>query len=442
MGIHLTLEQVLTMAPDASSASAGKKLANEKHWKNLGQNADALWGECQGSALYQVRVEISSLAVQCSCPSRKLPCKHGLGLLLIAVNTPAALPQSKAPEWVVSWLTKRAAATKRKETVKESGETKANQPPSAAQLKTAEKRIAQVTQGIEQLDLWLNDLVRNGLGNLGTQPAKFWEEQAQRMVDAQAPALATRIRKLAALPHSTPDWPEKLLDRLGQLALLSQAFSRLPHLDPALQEDVKQLLGWSLKEDEVLLRGERVRDDWLILGQVVEDGDRTRMQRTWLLGATTKRTAYILQFALSGSAFEKSYPLGTRQQGDLVFWPGAEAQRALIEHRHGDMHPLTDLSTGMSTIEQFCATIAAAKARQPWQDCFLCTLHNVTPVRSIVDNSWYIRDRDGYALPLVRGEHWQFLALSGGLPVDFAAEWNGEVLTPLCVLAEGVYCKL
>jgi len=299
VGIQLTTDQVLTMAPDASSASAGKKLGNTKHWKNTGQSSEALWGECQGSALYQVRIEISTLAIQCSCPSRKQPCKHGLGLLLLTVATPSAVPETDPPEWIVSWLAKRAAANKRKETV----QTKAGSPPSAAQIKTAEKRMTQVTQGVERLDLWLNDLIRNGLGNVEKQRSSFWENQARQMVDAQAPGIASRIQRLAAIPNASPDWPEKLLSQLGQLALLSQAFHRLNQLDATLQEDVRQLIGWTIKEDEVALRGERVNDNWLALGQIVEDGDRTRMQRTWFISETTRRAALILQFAMPGASF-------------------------------------------------------------------------------------------------------------------------------------------
>lgn len=116
VAIQITANQVISMAPDASSTSAGKKLANTKHWQQIGQNSEALWGECQGSALYQVRIALPTLTIQCSCPSRKQPCKHGLGLLLLAANTPEAVPVSEPPEWITAWLTKRAAASKRKDT--------------------------------------------------------------------------------------------------------------------------------------------------------------------------------------------------------------------------------------------------------------------------------------------------------------------------------------
>ncbi len=438
MGIQFTTEQVLTMAPDSSSAAAGKKLGVAKHWKNLGQSSEALWGECQGSALYQVRVDLSSLTIQCSCPSRKLPCKHGLGLLLLTVNAPTAIPVADPPEWIVAWLAKRAAASKRKEETEEK-KSKSNAEPTAAQIKNAEKRMASVTAGIEHIDLWLNDLVRNGLGSVETQPAKYWETPRAQMQDAQATGIALRIQRMAAIPNASRNWPEKLLAHMGQLALLTHAFNRLDQLEAPLQEDVRQLIGWSLKEDEVIQRGERVTDDWLTLGQLVEEGDRGRTQRTWLLGTTTKRSALVLQFAITGVSFSEVYPLGIRQTADLVYWPSAYPQRALIETRRGEVTSLPERLPGTETIEEFFESIATVLARHPWRDRFLCTLRDVIPIYDTNDNTCYIRDSSGQALRLVNGEHWHLLARSGGMPVDFAGEWDGEVLTPLGILVDGKY---
>ena len=105
--MSLSLEQVLALAPDASSAAAGEKLGTPASWQNLGANEDAYWGECQGGALYQVRVARTDLAAHCRCPSRKSPCKHALGLLVLAATTPQALTATEAPEWVMEWLFRR-----------------------------------------------------------------------------------------------------------------------------------------------------------------------------------------------------------------------------------------------------------------------------------------------------------------------------------------------
>lgn len=86
MSAGLTPEGVAALAPDAKVAAAGRKLGAPKSWQSSGRSADALWGVCRGSTVYQVRVDLSDLAVKCSCPSRKHPCKHGIGLLYLSLS--------------------------------------------------------------------------------------------------------------------------------------------------------------------------------------------------------------------------------------------------------------------------------------------------------------------------------------------------------------------
>lgn len=440
MEIQLTSDQVLAMAPDSSSASAGKKLGNAKHWKSLGVSAEALWGECQGSALYQVKVDLSTLTSQCSCPSRKLPCKHSLGLLLLASST--SVPTAEPPEWVTSWLAKRQASSVRKQERTEKAAQSADSAPTAAQLKTAEKRLASVKKGLETLDLWLSDLMRQGLASVSTQPASFWEQQAARLRDAQAPALDTRVRRLATIPNASPTWPEKLLAELGKLSLLTHAFRQEEQLEQGMREEVRQLIGWSLTQDEVNTRGESLRDDWLILGQTLEEEMRGKTQRTWLYGLHSQRTAMILQFSMAGQPFSEHFALGSHQEAELVFWPGAYPQRAFMRSRLGDFTPLKDTLPGTDNIDTFLTSIAQALSRQPWLEHFLCVLRNVTPLCSDEGNTWYLRDHEGRALPLAGNDCWLLLALSGGHSVDLAAEWDGTLLRPLGVMANGEYALL
>ncbi len=433
--MQLTVEQILTLAPDAGSQAAGRKLGTAKPWQNPGQTDTAVWGECQGSALYQVRVDLASFGYHCSCPSRKLPCKHVLGLLLLAAGSPTAVPRAEPPEWVADWLAKRAARAQQREEKKE----KAAQPADpAAQAKRAEQRQQRVLEGLDRFDLWLNDLVRNGLAGLELQPPSFWETQAKRLVDAQAPGLATRLRRLSEIPGSTPDWPRRLLGHLGRLALLTHACRRLEQLDEPLRADVRQLIGWTLNQDDLAAQGETVRGRWLVPGQTVEEEDRLRVQRSWLIEQGGGRTALVLQFSAAGQPYPEAIVPGTGQEADLVFWPSAYPQRARFAARCGECQAIAGALPGVPAVADFLRQFAAALARQPWLDRFLCVLKNVTPIPRRAA-PWLIRDAAGEALPLGAREHWKLLALSGGRPVDFAGEWNGEELLPLGVAAEGAY---
>ena len=333
----------------------------------------------------------------------------------------------------------RQGAAERKQSKEAQPSAESAQSSHMSQLKRAEKRQALVLKGLDSLDLWLNDLVRNGLASVQTQPASFWESKAAQMVDAQAPAIAARLRVMAGIPNASRDWPAKLLEQLGRLALLTHAYRRLDQLHAPLQEDVRQLIGWTLSQEEVAARGEMVSDDWLVLGQTLNDEEKVRVQRTWLYGMQTQRRALLLQFSAAGTPFPEIYPLGSRQYADLLFWPGAYSQRARLVACRGEIAPLQNPLPGEESIDAFLAGVAAALVCQPWIERFLCVLRNIIPVCTNGGDAWYARDSRGDALPLAKGEYWQMLALSGGSPIDLAAEWNGETLLPIGIMAQGAY---
>ena len=427
----LTIDGVADLAPDAKVAAAGRKLGVPRSWESPGRSADALWGECRGSAIYQVRVDLSDLAIKCSCPSRKHPCKHGIGLLFLALETP--LPTAPAPDWVTDWLARRAARTAAGKSVEKREEAS---PDPKAKEKRAQRRFSRVAAGLDSLDLWMEDLVRDGLAAAGTRPASFWEAQAKRMVDAQAPGVAARLRLLSGLPNSSPEWPQKLLDGLGRLALLSEAFRRLDALEEPLAESVRAEVGIPLSQEEVLERGEKVSDGWIVLGQRTEDEGRLKARRTWLLGENTRRYAVVLQFAAAGAPFTRGFVSGTVVRADLTFYPGAYPLRAVVRSRTGGGTRVEKLF-GHGTLEEFLDHSSRATASQPWLERLPVALESVTPL--LDGERWRVRDRDGEALPLAGAEHWTLLSLSGGHPVDLSAEWDGETLLPLGVVASRTY---
>jgi hypothetical protein len=431
----MTSEGIAALAADAKVAAAGKKLGVPRSWESPGRSAEALWGECRGSAVYQVRVDLSDLAVKCSCPSRKHPCKHGIGLLFLNLETP--LPKAPAPDWVADWLARRAARTAARQGA---GEREETTPDPEAKEKRARKRLSRVASGLDALDLWMEDLVRDGLAAAGTRQASFWETQAKRMVDAQAPGVAARLRHLSGLPNSSPEWPEKLLGGLGRLALLSEAFRRLDALDEPLAESVRAEVGIPLSQEEVLERGEKVSDGWIVLGQRTENEGRLKARRTWLLGAHTGRYALILQFRAASEPFAEGFVSGTVVKGKLAFYPGAYPLRAVVQARTGGRTRAEGLP-GHKTLEGFLDHASEATARQPWLELLPAALSGVVPLLDGAPNGgrWMVRDRDGGALPLGGGEHWTLLSLSGGRPVDLAAEWDGERLLPLGVVAGRTY---
>jgi hypothetical protein len=441
----LTADQIRALAPDPASAKAGQGLANPRKWATLGWSERAAWGECQGSARepYRTQIDLDEPTFRCSCPSRKFPCKHGIGLLLLLASQPAAFAQGAPPPWVAEWLAKRDQSAQQRAAKQERAappaDPGAQKQRAAAQARTVAAREAKVVAGVEELGRWLRDLVRQGLASAQGRPHSYWESIAARMVDAQAPGLARMIRELADVPASGEGWQERLFDRLARLFLLVEGYRRLASLSPETQSDVRAAVGWAQNQDE-LLAAAGVRDRWLVLGQHVEQEDNLRVLRTWLWGADTGRPALALAFAALGQPLDRSLVPGTALDTELVFFPGAYPLRALVRRRHGPPGPLDGMPG--DGIAAALEVYAAALARNLWIERFPLALAGVTPLHD--GQRWLVRDAAGLALPLARrfARGWRLLAISGGWPLALFGEWDGDTLLPLCAWAEGRFVVL
>jgi hypothetical protein len=248
------------------------------------------------------------------------------------------------------------------------------------------------------------------------------------------------VRRMAWLPGAHPAWTEELLDRLGALALLVHAYRRKGELDPALERDVEQLVGHPLEQAEVVAHGDIAEDRWHVLGQVLDEDERMRMQRAWLRGERSGRTAVVLQFAAGGARFAESLAPGTAFAGALAFWPGALPRRALV-HRRGPAEPIAVLH-GAAPIAAFLCHHAAALARMPWLESDLAALARVVPVPHDSEGGFRVADAAGHALRLGGRDHRLLFAVSGGHPIDVVGEWDGYRLRPLTAIADGRFHPL
>ena len=435
------------LAPDPGAAKAGRELAAPRKWSVLGARAECLWGAVQGSgkAPYQVAADLTGPAFKCTCPSRKFPCKHSLGLLLIYVQQPAALTAVEPPGWVAEWLAKRRekAAPAAAPAVDAPPDPAAAAKAAAAAEKRVESREARVTRGLADLGVWLADVARLGLAALPDKKAAFWSEPAARLVDAQAPGLARRLGVLADwVAGGAADWPERLLRELAALHLVRSGWARRGELPTATVADLRTVIGFPVAQAD-LLTEPGVRDEWVVAGQRVITEGAVRTQRTWLFGTATGRAALSLSFsAAANQPLDLTLPIGRRLAAELVFYPGAWPQRALVKNRQdlpaGDVPPPL---LPHPTIATARAAAAAAWAANPWLERVPIGVPAVVPTRS--RGAWGVRDAAGHWLPLAVAEDrgWALLALSGGRPLALMGEWEQETLTPLGAWAEGRWVR-
>ncbi|HKE92861.1 MAG TPA: SWIM zinc finger family protein, partial [Povalibacter sp.] len=319
-----SVQRIEQLAPDAASAKAGQGLAKPAKWQNLGRNARLIWGECQGSGAnpYQVRIDIDDVAYKCTCPSRKLPCKHTLGLLLLMASG-AGLPQGTPPAFVEEWSANRAKRAEAKQARETTAETA---PDPEAKARRVEKRENRIAAGLDPLETWLADIIRQGLAAARSQSNTFWSQMAARLVDAQAPGLARRVRELGDTAVASSDWQSRLLADIARLQLLIDAYRNLEQLPAGLAADVRTLVGWTQEQDAVRER-EGVRDHWRVLGRRQNQDEQLRVQQTWLQGENSGRAALLLEFAVGTQPLPVNFTLGQRIDAEFVFFDSATPLR-------------------------------------------------------------------------------------------------------------------
>ncbi|WP_171117586.1 MULTISPECIES: SWIM zinc finger family protein [unclassified Streptomyces] len=439
-GVRWTAEQVLALAPDAASRKAGSKLGAAGPWSEAGSSDEGtVWGLCKGSGSrpYQTVIDIadaSGPAYKCSCPSRKFPCKHALGLLLLWSGDDGAVPPGQAPDWAEQWIAGRRQRAAEKRTPGTAGSPPAAADPEAARRR-AERRAERITAGATELEQRLADLLRGGLAAAEQAGYGLWEETAARMVDAQAPGLAARVRELGAIPASGPGWPVRLLEECALLHLLDQGWLHRDRLPESLAATVRSRVGLPASAD-----GPPVRDRWLVLAQYDTADTRLTTRRIWLYGADSDRTTLLLSYGAAGRAPELALPVGLTLEAEVSAYPGAGQARAALGEQFAPPAPTSIRPPGMTTT-QAAVHYGEALRADPWLDSVPATLDRVIPTPD--GNSWQLADADeDAALPLTpaaraRPGLWRLVALSGGAPVKVFGECGHQGFTPLTAWPQG-----
>jgi len=437
-----TVEQVAAVAPSPRSMAAADPLAVASRWSALGADDRALWGRCRGSGAepYDTAVDHVEVAWRCTCPSRKLPCKHALALLLLWVR--GGVGEGARPESVDSWIGGRDRRAGRDSDrgsgadehpvpgpgTDDQAEPGGDQPSDRDDLdRSRDERIARMLEGLTQLDRWLEDRMRTGLSDPALARYGTWDELAARLVDARAGALANRVRRLAGLVGAGPDWHAEVLAELGFLHLIAQAGRRVPELPGPLADAVATASGWQVRQADVLA-GVPDTDEWFVAGRSDVREDRIEVRRMWLRGTTSGRWAMLLSFAAYQQSLDDSFTVGTVVHADLHRYPGGSL-RALAGRRYADPLPLT--SPSATTVAGACDSIGSAVANEPWLERYPAT---VRAMPTIDDGRWVLADGTG-SLPLLGGDRSlaTTLAASAGGLVDLTIEWTPHGVQPLTV---------
>ncbi|MCC6287245.1 MAG: SWIM zinc finger family protein [Chitinophagaceae bacterium] len=409
--MNLTEEQILALAPDESSKKSGKDLANASKWVTKSFNDQALWGECQGSGSkpYQTQVDLSGIAFKCSCPSRKFPCKHGIGLLLLFSRQKNIFSEAELPAWVNEWLGKRA------EKQEKQVEKKDAPVDEAAQLKRQQARVKKVNDGIQELKLWLKDIIRNGILLMPEKGNAYFEGMAKRMVDAQAPGLANMVRQLGAINFYAEGWESIFLEQLSKIYTVAESFLHIDALPDVLQQDIRTGIGFTQSHEE-LKSQDGITDIWLVLSKQTSEEDNITTEKFWLYGTKTRQHALVLQFIVRGQGGQLSLMPGLFIEAELVFFPSVTPLRALVKKQIA--------ITSAISFSKYNNWLQVAEAETQYSSILplggerAYTVQQLKPVQ--IAGKWWLKDAEG-SIMLLQNENkviWNLLALSGGDALD------------------------
>lgn len=464
MTVRPTPAQVLLLAPDRHAAAAATGAADPAAWSAAGSDDEAVWGQYVATSAepYEVAIDLGGPAFRCSCPSRKVPCKHCLGLLLLHADHRVA-PARRLP-FVEQWMQRRdrhpAGRGAPEAEVPDPGAD--GDEPAAAEEHDAGARTARpgggrdlqreqrrtdraerMRAGLVELDRWLADRVRTGLAAPELAQPETWDLLAARLVDAQCGGLANRVRRVAARVGVHGRWHEDVLEEMAVLHALARGALRTGALPDGLADGVHAATGLTTARDDVLA-GVPSTATWSVVGESRVREDRITVQRTWLCDASGTSTgtsttgtstgttwAMLLAFGAFGNEVTSDHHVGTEFEADLHWYPGAIPLRALV----GRVHRRAERSAHpppASTVDVALADAGRAIASEPWLERYpVCVSATPAPLGN---GRWVLADRTG-AVPIAPG-FWrlaELVAVSGGRPVTVMGEASSDGMLPLTV---------
>lgn len=314
----VTLEWVRSMAANPSAFSNAQRISRiggfQTHFRS--EDDTLLFGTCKGSgrSAYQTSVDFSgdTPVFRCSCPSRQIPCKHGIAILLDYLEGKPFEP-AEIPEDVQR---KREKLEKRAE--KAAQPEPAKRKPSGASA--AAKKLKRQLEGLELAEQFVRDLLERGISSIHAVTAKQYLSLAKQMGDYALYGPQTIMLELIAKASACAENPDD--------AQMEQLVTLCVRLNAVVQKS-KRYLQEKLESGEVLPDEQRQADVdfgyWCDLdtGEIVS----TQNIRPYRAGKHIKEEDSM--FGLYQIPTLCRYPGGSNPR---VRWEQAEVQELLPAH--------------------------------------------------------------------------------------------------------------
>lgn len=284
--IEITEQQILSLAPNASAASNGKKISQKGGFVKLERTEDGKLyiGECTGSGKSNYitsadYIDEANPVFRCTCPSRQFPCKHSLALLY-EMLAKKEFGICEVPEDIQKKREKKqarenkAAEAEKPESEMTEEERKKLEKKKASAAKSAKnakaKKLKAQLEGLDLVDQVISDLMAAGLGTIGGASLKTYQQLVKQMGDYYLPGPQKLCNQLlieitAFQKDSNEEHYDNAIDVLKKLWTLSKKSRQ--YIEQKIENDTVELddsmlyeeLGgvWKLTELEAIGRGKK-----------------------------------------------------------------------------------------------------------------------------------------------------------------------------------------
>ena len=428
-------------------------------WSAAGHDDDAVWGRYLTSSAepYEVAVDLRGPAFRCTCPSRKLPCKHQLGLLLLHAHDqvpPAGAgcrssPRGCACATVAGGRRRRGRAVGRHPRRQRGGTGVGGRAGWPGHATAAAHRPA---ARAADASIGSSGCVRGSPSSTGGSaiasgagwPRRSWRTRRRGTVSRRG----SSTRSAAASPTASGEsrrrsvrhsgWHEDVLEELAVLHGLAVAAQRTSSLPEALADGVQAATGLTVARDDVLAG---------VPSTATVDGDggephargphhgaahvavRARGRSSLHVGDVA-RVRHVRQ---RGRVRAARRP---RRRGRRVLVPrrGAAARDRRTDPPRTD--PRIRATASARRSRRASPRAGWAIAAEPWLERYpMCVEVAPAPVG---DGRWVVTDATRVAAPRARLlAHRRAGRGLGGAPVTIVGEWSLEGFLPITVWHAG-----
>ncbi len=194
----------------------------------------------------------------------------------------------------------------------------------------SEQRLKNIQAAAYEIQVRLRDALRSGLFRIASAVLENTESLRRRLIDNQAPGLASMIARLSDIQPESRFWKREFVGSITRIYMLSQAISRITSLSPEWQNEVLILAGVSYPQAEVLAAN-GVQDTWLCLAATQSPFNSMTMVRTWFVGRASRRLACNIEYMAGGHHIASMLSPGTCYNATFHFFPGIHSMRVLHE---------------------------------------------------------------------------------------------------------------